>query len=329
MRDVLGALLAMCLLATIVVLGSWAAEVIRGVFVHASARRRVTLRTASGVYFHPFDPRPEDIRPGDIARALSLSTRFCGHLPVHYSSAQHSVHVSRLVGPHLQLEALLHDAAEAYTGLNDLVGQVKRALPWPIGWYLRRHEARVERAIAQRFGIIPGFSKLKAVKEADRRASATEDRDLRHLVPENGARPDDKRIQPLEPWEAEILFLMRLDELGVDVEADLERLGAGRPDTAETPVDTLVDALLLSLDPVLGAPVDDVIAAWRDAVESWTPAERQEAMTWAAAEYIGERSGDEDVKRRPRPACIDRLPLLPIHVDTPTGLFGRMEVGRG
>ena len=55
------------------------------------------LQTVSGRWVNPFDPDPEQLDAGDIARALANQCRFGGHCRVFYSVAQHSVIVSRLV----------------------------------------------------------------------------------------------------------------------------------------------------------------------------------------------------------------------------------------
>lgn len=52
------------------------------------------MQTASGRMFWPVDPRPEDVEINDIAHALSLTCRYCGHVREFYSVAQHSVLVS-------------------------------------------------------------------------------------------------------------------------------------------------------------------------------------------------------------------------------------------
>ena len=76
------------------------------------------IETFTGMMFDVVNPRPEDVRIDDIAHALSLLNRFNGHTRLPYSVAEHSVHVcSDVVGDvELRLAALLHDAAEAYTG---------------------------------------------------------------------------------------------------------------------------------------------------------------------------------------------------------------------
>ena len=79
------------------------------------------LQTVSGRWVNPFDPDPEQLDAGDIARALANQCRFGGHSRVFYSVAQHAVIVSELVeqrGGDVEdvFAALMHDATEAYLG---------------------------------------------------------------------------------------------------------------------------------------------------------------------------------------------------------------------
>lgn len=85
------------------------------------------LQTFSGIQFYPYRPEPSMVRIKDIAHALSMKCRFGGHIGNFYSVAEHSVYVSQLVPDAFKLEALLHDAAEAYIG--DMVMPVKRGQP--------------------------------------------------------------------------------------------------------------------------------------------------------------------------------------------------------
>lgn len=108
------------------------------------------MQTASGRQFWPLDPRPEEIHIEDIAAALSKLCRYGGQIRVeidHYSVAEHCVHVAGCAPPELQLAALLHDASEAY--LSDVIRPIKPHLTN----YLEI-EARLERAISDRFGIV-------------------------------------------------------------------------------------------------------------------------------------------------------------------------------
>lgn len=88
------------------------------------------IRTFTGKYIDPFNPKVEDICIEDIAHALSMIPRFGGHLPVFYSVAEHSMKVlDKLIFQpvHIQLEGLLHDASEAY--LLDIPSPIKARIP--------------------------------------------------------------------------------------------------------------------------------------------------------------------------------------------------------
>lgn len=212
--------------------------------------------TASGYPFWVLDPRPEDIRIEDIAAHLSRICRFGGALkddvpnipPLRsmvfvetYSVAQHSVLVSRNVHQEFALEALLHDAAEAYVG--DVIKPIKLLLePDYPKWYevarnvgisahdmdefidcaedhipsFSRIEKRVDAAIRAKFGLPLEMS--PEVKEADYRAVLTEKRDLlndKGLV--DWGIPDlppfEERIVPVLPSVARAQFLQRFNEL--------------------------------------------------------------------------------------------------------------------
>ncbi|MEL5850000.1 MAG: hypothetical protein U7M05_11660, partial [Candidatus Igneacidithiobacillus chanchocoensis] len=55
------------------------------------------MMTASGRDFLPSKMKPEDVRIEDIAHALSHICRFGGHTRKHYSVAQHSLLVARIL----------------------------------------------------------------------------------------------------------------------------------------------------------------------------------------------------------------------------------------
>lgn len=109
-------------------------------------RRGDFILTHTGLRFWPLDPRPEDIRIGDVAHALSNICRFTGHTRHFYSVAEHSCHVSDLAPPDLKLWGLLHDAAEAYLG--DLARPTKYAT---FGDTYRQVEDRIMECVAERF----------------------------------------------------------------------------------------------------------------------------------------------------------------------------------
>lgn len=169
-------------------------------------RRGEWILTFSGERFYPFSPAPEEVKTKDIAHALANICRFNGHTRGFYSVAAHSVHVSRLVPPEFALEALLHDAAEAYVG--DMVRPLKRGLP-----AFEEVEGRVRSAIAARYRIPRELS--ACVREADDVALATEARDLFDISRwELRAAPDESvRLGPTTPLASRDAFLGRYAEL--------------------------------------------------------------------------------------------------------------------
>src|SRR3954469_23683409 len=117
------------------------------------------LQTVSGRWVNPFDPDPEQLDIGDIARALANQCRFGGHCRVFYSVAQHSVAVSELVqqrGGDAEdvFAALMHDAAEAYLG--DMPHPLKHRSA--LGATFKEVESHLEAAIQRHFAIKPGVA---------------------------------------------------------------------------------------------------------------------------------------------------------------------------
>lgn len=119
------------------------------------------MHTWSGRRFFPLDPRPDEVFIEDIAHALSNQCRFNGHTTIFYSVAEHCYHCSKQVPPEFALEALLHDAAEAYIG--DIIRPLK-LVPSIKDVYTPIEQA-VERVIAQKFKLVYPWSAW--VKKAD------------------------------------------------------------------------------------------------------------------------------------------------------------------
>lgn len=165
--------------------------------------------TRTGKRFDLLEPSASMIDPADIAWSLSMQCRFNGHVKAFYSVAQHCLVVAELVRPHHQLEALLHDATEAYVG--DLVSPLKQALP-----EYRQIEMRVWHAICSRFDIHPVLP--PCVHDADLIALATERRDLMAPHADDwpclvGTHPAAFRIAPMTQPEAAQAYFNRLMEL--------------------------------------------------------------------------------------------------------------------
>lgn len=167
------------------------------------------ITTQSGKHFDYTNVTADSICIDDIACALSNICRFTGHVQDFYSVAQHSVHVSYLVPPEFALEALLHDAAEAYC--NDIAAPFKKLLP-----DYQQRIASVEEVIAGKFGLPVTMS--AEVKKADLVMLATERRDLDLYDGTpwpilEGVDPAAFLLSPLNPRQARVLFLQRFNDL--------------------------------------------------------------------------------------------------------------------
>lgn len=105
------------------------------------------IQTNSGRKFDVVDCGLDEIDIVDIAHGLSHICRFTGQIPAFYSVAQHCTEMSYLAPDEYKLDALLHDASEAYLGdvskhIKELIGEPYRAL-----------ERNLTAKIALRFGI--------------------------------------------------------------------------------------------------------------------------------------------------------------------------------
>jgi hypothetical protein len=167
------------------------------------------ILTNSGRHINLPNPDSSSIEIGDIALGLSRECRFSGQTRSFYSVAQHSVLASRIVPGEWALEALLHDATEAF--LRDIPYPLKTLLP-----EYKRIEAILDGIIRGRFGLPAETS--PAVHRADRILLATEKRDL---MPDDsfpwpilaGVSPLPDRIAPWTPERSMGLFLRRFEEL--------------------------------------------------------------------------------------------------------------------
>ena len=152
---------------------------------------------------------PETICIEDIAHSLAMQCRYNGHIKVFYSVAEHSVVMSYLMPTkEAAIGALLHDAAEAYTG--DIITPLKTDA-------MRALEDKIMRAILSSFGIKISKTVAREVKKADLRMMATEKEQL--LTPGHewetleGIEPYCMALWGLPPTEAKDRFLKRFIEL--------------------------------------------------------------------------------------------------------------------
>jgi uncharacterized protein len=182
---------------------------------HAPPAPGPYLQTVSGRWVNPFEPDPDQLDIGDIARALANLCRFGGHSRVFYSVAQHSVIVSELVEQRGgdaddAFAALMHDATEAYLG--DMPHPLKHRSA--LGEAFRAAEGDLERAIRARFRIKPDVAEIK---RADRALLATERRtfsaDSWHWPELEGVEPLDLVLTAWSPDEAARAFERRYAQL--------------------------------------------------------------------------------------------------------------------
>ena len=145
----------------------------------------------------------------DISRALSHDCRFAGHLPYFYSVAQHSWLLSQIVPPEFALEALLHDASEAYC--RDIPSPLKHLLP-----DYQRIERAVDSVIRERFSLPAVMS--EAVHYYDLVMLATERRELdiddgKKWPLLAGIPQAEMAICPMSSMHARMMFISRFNEL--------------------------------------------------------------------------------------------------------------------
>lgn len=161
------------------------------------------IQTYSGKPMYFLSPREEDIDIYDIAHTLSLLCRFGGHCKEFYSVAEHCVRCSWKASGDLKLEALLHDATEAY--LVDM--------PRPIKQVMKQYkdiERSLDVVIRKKFGLNEEMS--PEIQYIDNAMLATEKRDLMKASEKPWADLPEPYIEKIEPWsssfaEAEFITL--------------------------------------------------------------------------------------------------------------------------
>lgn len=175
------------------------------------------IRTITGKRIIVANPDPDSICIEDIAAGLAKVNRFNGQTDLGYTVAQHSWWVSLIVPQEHALQALLHDAPEAY--LSDLNSPAKQ-----LCHDYRRLEARFNSAIMAHFGL--PIQHHPDIRKADLVMLATEKRDHMPLAADEewpilrGVQPwPSSTLTVLSAKDAERLFLDRFEELMTAKEA--------------------------------------------------------------------------------------------------------------
>lgn len=163
-----------------------------------------------------------DFKPNilDIAHSLSQINRYNGHTYKPYSVAQHSVLVSDQVPSHLQFQALMHDAHEAYCcDLPKPTKEVVNHLGCD-GW--DKFEGDIAVKVRRHYGL--PISVSKEVKDADNFLMANEigslftDRAKSSFLKLGFTPRYDIMIVPISSDRAFELFLERFHKLSNGVE---------------------------------------------------------------------------------------------------------------
>jgi 5'-deoxynucleotidase YfbR-like HD superfamily hydrolase len=116
-------------------------------------------QTYTGKKFSYFHPDLDSVCLEDIAHSLSMQCRFNGHTHTFYSVAEHCWWASHIVSSENALQALMHDAGEAY--ISDIPKPFKLTLGHYVEWVEQLHLD----VIGQKFGFDGWFS--DEVKDAD------------------------------------------------------------------------------------------------------------------------------------------------------------------
>lgn len=138
------------------------------------------IQTYSGQLVDYLDPQPETIKIEDIAKALSNECRFGGQSRFHYSVGQHSILACGLAPKHLKLEALLHDAEEAY--IKDMPSPLAAAIGRGMVSQYETVKKRFKKVIKDKFKLIWTEEGYRIIKEIDLRLAITE-RDALYFKP--------------------------------------------------------------------------------------------------------------------------------------------------
>jgi hypothetical protein len=130
--------------------------------------KQALIYTYPGVYIDLLDPDPAQIRVDAIARVLSRTPRWGGHLDVGYSVADHALlcrEIVRLNGyPEYGFAALHHDDSEW------LLGDIPTPLRRELGAAYTRVEATVDHAILRALAMSAGEFASDIVLQVDRLA---------------------------------------------------------------------------------------------------------------------------------------------------------------
>jgi hypothetical protein len=155
-------------------------------------------QTYSGEWFDPCLPFIDVIKPKDIAHALANSPKFMGHLPMHYSYAQHCVYMADILSSKDDAAmALVYHVGKAYMG--SLEPQLARQIK-----IITKIENRWRELTISKFGI---KGNIERVMLADSMVGAAERNQLqrwdRNSIPQSLYNVEHAPIK-IKPWKAKV-----------------------------------------------------------------------------------------------------------------------------
>lgn len=130
------------------------------------------MQTYTGKLVDYLNPTQEQICIEDIAKSLSNECRFGGQTKKHYSVAQHSMHACGLAPHSLKLEALLHDAEEAY--IKDIPTPLTAAISRGRVAQYEFIKKKFKIVIRDKFQLVWSETGYDIIKNIDRKLAVTE-----------------------------------------------------------------------------------------------------------------------------------------------------------
>lgn len=179
------------------------------------------LPTYTGKVVDLANPTEDMICIEDIAHHLSIENRYNGATKFMYSVGYHSLLVCQFAPEEYKLEALLHDAAEAYC--KDLPSPLKQLIRSNVQ-SSNNHSAvdyRINRVIIQKFKLIEDPNCWHAIKNIDLKLANTEIAQLLKYFPKENWAHDYLKvgeeiynvdIMKLQPENVEQLFLKEYEK---------------------------------------------------------------------------------------------------------------------
>lgn len=169
---------------------------------------RYSIKLSNGQYHDLSNPWATDPDVTVIAHALANLCRWTGHTKRFYSVAEHSLRVCNLVPARYKLQALLHDAAEAY------IGDIATPLGKLLGCEWLHIKLDHDHWIWNHFISKQHFMDwAPEVKHADLVMLATEARDLMGGGWDGLPAPLAGAIALEQPYDMATLFIKRFEEL--------------------------------------------------------------------------------------------------------------------